>query len=141
MNDKKFSQQLLNRFSKKIDEWDVDTESLEGIMSFFEFGDTYQVAHFLKVNHNTMYNWIKKAQKKKEYKQFVELFEKWETKRNAFLFQIVPHVAKVTPSLAIFLMKVHLGYQEIQRHEVKEDKKPQKIKIVVEDKIIQKDKK
>lgn len=99
----KYNKKLQKKFDTLVDTWNVK--------EYFKYGDVNQIALYLGIVRETVYDWREKID------EFSDTFKRWETKGKAFLFEMSPKLAFKCPAYAIFLMKVKLKYIEIDKHE------------------------
>lgn len=100
----KYNDELQEKFDDLVDRWEV--------RDYFKYGDVNQIALFLGIHRDTVYDWNVK------FERFSDTLKRWKTKQRAFLFELAPAISVKNASLWIFLAKVKLNYAEINKHEL-----------------------
>ncbi len=115
---KKFDD-LVENFGNQVMHPDEESKKYNNRLTdeYFTFGDVNQIAVYLGIIRDTVYDW-KNPQSDRYEEEFSYTYKKWETKRNALLFRIVSYVCQTNTALGIFLLKAQGGYLEINKHEL-----------------------
>lgn len=111
----KYNKQLQSKFDRLVDSWKI--------AEYFKYGDVNQIALYLGICRDTVYDWATK------HNDFSYTLKRWESKGRGYLFEISPTMAMDRQSFCIFLLKVKNGYIEKSavEHsgEIKGEKSPQ----------------
>lgn len=124
----KYNEELQQRFDAKVERFGnlepIDSKEIANpklcinrlVDEYFCFGDVNQVAVYLGIIRETVYDWIK-VDSPRYIPTFSNTFKAWDTKRKALLFRLSPYICNNNSALGIFLLKAQGGYLEVQRHE------------------------
>lgn len=88
--------------------------------NYWHYGIVEQLAIYLKLTRDTIYDWAEVDEKGEEGERFKPEFsdtlKRWQLITMALLHRITPILGAEAPALAIFLRKTKLGELEISKH-------------------------
>ncbi len=120
----KYNAELQRRFDELVDTlypMGIDKQSeKKAFDSYWHYGIVQQLAIYLGISMDTIYDWSEidsKGEEGERFKpDFSETLKRWQLTTMALLHRITPVLGAEAPALAIFLRKTKLGELEISKH-------------------------
>ncbi len=115
----KYNAELQQKFDKLVDNlYPIGTtkeDEKDAYNNFWRYGIVEQIALYLGINVDTIYDWSDK-ESERYHEEFSETLKRWYVITKALLHRLSPKIAERSPALAIFLRKTKLGELEVSKH-------------------------